>query len=48
MTLPIDCSAKQGGAKHITGDIITAEMYKQQDLFDKYEEPTIANKFDDE
>ena len=34
--------------KHITGDIITAEMYEQQDLFDKYEEPTIANKFDDE
>ena len=34
--------------KHITGDIITAEMYEQQDLFDKYQEPTIANKFDDE
>ena len=34
--------------KRITGDIITDEMYEQQDLFDKYEEPTIANKFDDE
>ena len=30
--------------ENITGDIITAKQYEQQELFDQYKDPTIANE----